>query len=1035
MSLLLAAVSCLKEERSPDEILIPSLAQVKCEESSFEMTSTVPKGTEDIVYSCGFYVGKDNSLSGATKVTATMQANTFSAPLPSRDYGTDYYICSFVTNGHELEFKSDVTTFSLKSIEEYVGFGDVTILNYDKDSRVVEISVAADIWSGVQISEIGVCYGKDQTSLTLDGTHTAGKWSAATTRNSEQGLVTITLTGFDDATEYYLRPYIKDGDYLSFGDIVPFYIPTTPIVLTSEPAGVTATSAEFIGEVVSDGGSTVSERGFVWLEGDSVPTTASNKRVIDGTTGPMSCVAGLSPNKEFSYCAYAVNQFGTAYGAPVRFTTPVDLPEVSPAVVSSVTANTAVFSGVVSYHGGETVSEVGFYYSTEQDVDTETSLKVNQAYAGDDFSLEAKELLPNTDYYVKSYAVNSAGVAYGEVKTFKTSSSSPTVVTVGVTDITSTSALLAGSVVSDNGAEITEKGFVWIQGDGTPTMESHKLKAEGSADEFSARLDNLEQNKRYSFRAYAVNSKGTSLGEIVMFSTSAGLPVLSSIDVSDITSTSANFSSTVIGHGGSTVTEVGFYYSTSPEVDPELSDKVSQQYAKDAFTLSVSELQIYQKYYVKAYAVNPAGVAFSSVVEFVTLSSTPVVNTISASDITPSTATLNGEVVTDNGASITERGFMWVEGKGIPTMSSDVIKVGGTTGHFSSILSELKPNQVYSYRAYAKNANGTSYGETIEVATVPDQMALTTGQADDVTPLSASISGTITYYGGNEIVECGVCWSTTQDPTVADSHVAATETASDFTVTLTGLNENTTYYARAYATAKSGVSYYGNHILFTTPYIVVLPASSKVVVTDITVSGATVSSRVTSDGHGTVTDAGFVYSTSSSPTIDDSKISCGVQAGDYTSQLTGLADGTTYYVRSYVSNEIGTAYGEEVAFTTVAIKLPDLTSVTVANVTYNSASFSAQVASLNNGILSDAGFVYSTSPGPDVNSNKLSCGKTTALEAPSVPLRASTTYYVRAYAVNEKGTAYGEEISFTTEESPGQSDVDADDFTPEVDWD
>ena len=254
-----------------------------------------------------------------------------------------------------------------------------------------------------------------------------------------------------------------------------------------------------------------------------------------------------------------------------------------------------------------------------------------------------------------------------------------------------------------------------------------------------------------------------------MFSTSAGLPVLSSIDVSDVTSTSANFSSTVIGHGGSTVTEVGFYYSTSPEVDPELSDKVSQQYAKDAFTLSVSELQIYQKYYVKAYAVNPAGVAFSSVVEFVTLSSTPVVNTISASDITPSTATLNGEVVTDNGASITERGFMWVEGKGIPTMSSDVIKVGGTTGHFSSILSELKPNQVYSYRAYAKNTNGTSYGETIEVATVPDQMALTTGQADDVTPLSASISGTITYYGGNEIVECGVCWSTTQDPTVADT--------------------------------------------------------------------------------------------------------------------------------------------------------------------------------------------------------------------------------------------------------------------------
>lgn len=1035
MLLLLAAVSCLKEERSPDEILIPSPAQVKCEESSFEMTSTVPKGTEDIVYSCGFYVGKDNSLSGATKVTATMQANTFSAPLPSRDYGTDYYICSFVTNGHELEFKSDVTTFSLKSIEEYVGFGDVAILNYDKDSRVVEISVAADIWSGVQISEIGVCYGKDQTSLTLDGTHTAGKWSAATTRNSEQGLVTITLTGFDDATEYYLRPYIKDGDYLSFGDIVPFYIPTTPIVLTSEPAGVTATSAEFMGEVVSDGGSTVSERGFVWLEGDSVPTTASNKRVIDGTTGPMSYVAELSPNKEYTYCAYAVNQFGTAYGAPVRFTTPVDLPEVSPAVVSSVTANTAVFSGAVSYHGGETVSEVGFYYSTEQDVDTETSLKVNQAYAGDDFSLEVKELLPNTDYYVKSYAVNTAGVAYGAVKTFKTSSSSPTVATIGVTDVTSTSALLTGSIVSNNGADVTERGFVWIQGDGTPTMESHKLKAEGTADKFTAILDNLEQNKKYSFRAYAVNSKGTSLGDIVMFTTSAGLPTLSSIDISDITATSAKFSSTVVGHGGSTVTEVGFYYSTSPEVDPKLSEKVSQLYAKDAFTLSVDELQIYQKYYVKAYAANSAGVAFSLTVEFMTMSSTPVVNTMSASDITPSAVTLNGEVVTDNGASITERGFVWMKGSGEPTEASDKLKVGGTTGEFSATLTGLEPNQMYSFSSYATNANGTSYGEVMSFTTTPDAMTLTTASATSVTDVTASVGGSITYYGGNEVTEVGVCWSTGQTPTVADSHKAASSVAKDFTVSLTGLTQHTTYYARSYAKAKSGVTYYGDAVSFTTLYTVITPSASKTTVSSITVSSASLAASVASDGHGTVTDAGFVYSTSSNPTLSDNKKSCGAKTGDFAAQLTGLKEGTTYYVRSYATNEVGTGYGEQVTFTTSAITVPTVSAVTVGTVTFNSASFTADVTALNNGTLTEVGFVYSKTQNPDLNSTKISCGKTASISGKAASLEATTTYYVRAFATNEKGTAYGPQTSFTTKEAPEQSDIDADDFKPETDWD
>lgn len=1036
MSLLLAAVSCLQEERSPDEILIPSPAQVKCEESSFTLNSTVPKGTEDIVYSCGFYVSKDQSLSDPVKVNATMSSNTFEADLPSREYGTRYYLCSFVTNGDELEFKSDVTSFDLQPLESYFEFGEVKIVDYDKVSREVEIAVDADIYSGVDITEIGVCYGEDQGSLSVEGSHMAGVWSPAATRDgAAPGVVTIRIKDLDDATQYYLRPYIKDGNYLEYGEVLPFYIPTVPIVRTFQPDGVTSHEAGFSGEVVSDGGAPVIERGFVWMEGNGVPTTSSTKIIIEGSVGTMTYQVSLEPNREYTYSAYAVNSSGTAYGEPVTFTTPVDLPEVTPAVISSVTAGTAVFSSTVTYHGGQTVSEVGFYYGTDKEVDPQSSSKINQAYSADEYSLAVSDLLPNTLYYVKSYAVNTGGVAYGEVKSFTTDSSAPSVITVGATEITSTGALLSGSIASDNGSAVTEKGFVWILGEGTPTTESHKLKADGQENDFSALLDNLEQNQKYSFRAYAVNAKGTSYGDIMMFSTSAGLPSISSIDVSDITATSATFASTVIGHGGSVVSEVGFYYSTSPEVDPEASEKVSQPYAKDAFSLSVNGLLIYKKYYVRAFATNSAGTAFSAVVNFTTLSSVPVVNTIAASGITPSSVELNAEVVTDNGSSITERGFMWMKGSGIPTEASDKLKVSGTTGAFSTVLRTLEPNQLYSYRAYAVNSNGVSYGETLEVSTIPDQMELTTGQATEVTPESASISGSISYYGGNEITECGVCWSTGQDPTVDDSHVAASGPSSDFTVTLTGLTENTTYYAKAYATSKAGVTYYGNQVSFTTPYITVLPASSKVTVSNITVSGADLSASVTSDGHGTVTDAGFVYSTTAGPTVGDDKISCGVQTGAFTSQLSGLMDGTTYHVRSYVTNEVGTAYGEEVSFTTLAIKLPELSAVTVSALTYNSASFSAQVTALNNGVLVEAGFVYSTAPDPDVNDNKINCGKVTALEASSVPLRASTTYYIRAYAVNEKGTAYGEVTSFTTEESPGQSDIDADDFKPEVDWD
>ena len=184
-----------------------------------------------------------------------------------------------------------------------------------------------------------------------------------------------------------------------------------------------------------------------------------------------------------------------------------------------------------------------------------------------------------------------------------------------------------------------------------------------------------------------------------------------------------------------------------------------------------------------------------------------------------------------------------------------------------------------------------------------------------------------------------------------------------------------------------------------------------------------------------MSDAGFVYSTSANPTLSDSKKSCGAKTGDFSAQLTGLKEGTTYYVRSYATNEVGTGYGEQVTFTTSAITVPTVSAVTVGTVTFNSASFTADVTALNNGTLTEVGFVYSKTQNPDLNSTKISCGKTASISGKAASLEATTTYYVRAFATNEKGTAYGPETSFTTKEAPEQSDIDADDFKPETDWD
>jgi hypothetical protein len=87
---LLAIVSCLQEERSPEDILVPSPAQVETSDASLMLASKVPSGSEKLVQECGFYYSKDKSMADTRKVAGVLAANNFTAELPDRTYGTTY---------------------------------------------------------------------------------------------------------------------------------------------------------------------------------------------------------------------------------------------------------------------------------------------------------------------------------------------------------------------------------------------------------------------------------------------------------------------------------------------------------------------------------------------------------------------------------------------------------------------------------------------------------------------------------------------------------------------------------------------------------------------------------------------------------------------------------------------------------------------------------------------------------------------------------------------------------------------------------
>ncbi len=83
---------------------------------------------------------------------------------------------------------------------------------------------------------------------------------------------------------------------------------------------------------------------------------------------------------------------------------------------------------------------------------------------------------------------------------------------------------------------------------------------------------------------------------------------------------------------------------------------------------------------------------------------------------------------------------------------------------------------------------------------------------------------------------------------------------------------------------------------------------------NITAKSADIVATVVSNGYDSVIARGVCWSTSHNPTISDSLTSDGIGIGSYTSSLTGIVDGTTYYVRAYATNRVGTAYSEERSF-------------------------------------------------------------------------------------------------------------------------
>jgi hypothetical protein len=282
---------------------------------------------------------------------------------------------------------------------------------------------------------------------------------------------------------------------------------------------------------------------------------------------------------------------------------------------------------------------------------------------------------------------------------------------------------------------------------------------------------------------------------------------------------------------------------------------------------------------------------------------------------------------------------------------------------------------------------------------------LTTLPLTEITQTTAHSGGVVTFDGGSSIISRGVCWSKTAGPTVADDKSTDGEGNGGFSSIISGLNPRTKYYLRAYATNKSGTGY-GTTITFVTQVgqVPILTTSS---ISNVTQTTATCGGEITSDGGLSVTLRGVCYDTSPNPTLSDNFRSSGTGTGAYITNISGLSNGTTYYIRAYASNSIGTTYGNELSFSTIVA--PNVTTSVFFDVKGISAKAGGILTSDGGANTLTRGLCWSTSPDP-TTANSYNTSFTDEMSG----LTPNTVYYVRAYATNTAGTSYGEQVSFNS---------------------
>jgi uncharacterized protein (TIGR02145 family) len=380
----------------------------------------------------------------------------------------------------------------------------------------------------------------------------------------------------------------------------------------------------------------------------------------------------------------------------------------------------------------------------------------------------------------------------------------PILETSPVTGITINTAVSGGTITDNGGANIIESGICWNTSP-EPIAGDNKVITTGS-NSFTGNMTNLLPNTQYYVRAYATNEAGTGYGNDIAFKTIGDKPLVAPVAATNITINSATLNGTV--NPNFLASSVSFEYGISFDYGSlvSLSDQISADENSHNVTINITGLTPGTTYYFRIKATNIIGTSLSTNLSFKTLGNVPSVTTLPVSDPAQNSVMLSA-LVNPNYLT-TQVSFEWGTTSGYGNMLTALQNslTGSNNTNILLTLSGLQKGTIYHYRVKAVNSLGTSYGMDVQFTTLSEPVLNTLYISTGIS--SAVCGGNITNDFGTDITDKGICWGQYPGPLVFQNNkIVYTGTEKKFNLNINGLDPNSTYYVRAYATNKIGTSY------------------------------------------------------------------------------------------------------------------------------------------------------------------------------------------------------------------------------------